>query len=77
MSKILKILKNHLVLFNFIFSFLFFRRKKKKNAILLVFQYKEDAIRPELSSPARFRFQGGSPERDGRTKEILVSNIGF
>ena len=32
-------------------------------------------MRPELSSPARFRTQGGSPESDGegRTKEILVS----
>ena len=37
-------------------------------------------MRPELSSPARFRIQGGSPERDRggqRTKEILVSNIGY
>ena len=49
----------------------------KKNAILLVFQYYEDGIRPELSSPPRFRFQGGSPERtdEGRRKEILVSEI--
>ena len=32
-------------------------RKKipRKKAILLVFQYKEDAIRPELSSPACFQ----------------------
>ena len=29
--------------------------KIKKNAILLVFQYKMGAIRPELSSPAHFR----------------------
>ena len=52
------------------------------NANLLVFQYKEDALRPELSSPAHFRIQGVSPERDGgggegRTKEILRSNLGF
>ena len=58
-------------------------KKEEKNALLLVFQYEEDAIQPELSSPARFRFQGGSPERDGggrRTEEqqeILVSNIGL
>ena len=57
------------------------KKKKEKNAILLVFQYQEYGIRPELSSPARFRIQGGYPERDGgrrrrRTKEILVSNIG-
>ena len=46
----------------------FFQKKKiknkngrifLKNAILLVFQYYEDVIRPELSSPDRFRFQGG------------------
>ena len=37
---------------------------QKKNAIFLVFQYKEDGIRPELSSPSRFRIQGGYPERD-------------
>ena len=30
-------------------------KKEKKNAILLVFQYQEDTIRPELSSPALFR----------------------
>ena len=36
-----------------------------KNAILLVFQYYEDAIRSELSSPARFRIQEGSPKPDG------------
>ena len=39
-------------------------KKKKKNVFLLVFQYKEDTIRPELSSPALFRIQGGSPDRD-------------
>ena len=31
------------------------KKKSEKKAILLVFQYKEDAIRQELSSPARFR----------------------
>ena len=36
--------------------FFFFAKKK---TIFLVFQYKDDAIRPELSSPARSRFQGG------------------
>ena len=63
-----------------LFSIFFFGEKKiaKKNAFLLVFQYQEDAIQPELSSPARFRFQGGQYERDGRrTKEILVSYIGY
>ena len=54
-------------------------QKKKKNAILLVFHYKKDAIRPEVSSPSRSRILGGYPERDGegRTEEILVSNIGY
>ena len=32
-----------------------FAEKKKKMAILFVFQYQEDAIRPKLSSPAGFR----------------------
>ena len=32
----------------------------KKNGILLIFQYKESAIRPELSSPAHYRIQGGT-----------------
>ena len=50
-----------------------------ENVIPLVLPIDEISLRPELSSPARFRFQGGSPERDGagRTKEILVSNIGY
>ena len=40
------------------------KKRKEKNAMLLVFQYKDDAIRPELSSPPCFRIQGGYPERD-------------
>ena len=48
------------------FSSLFlFVKNKKKNTIFLVFQYQEDAIRPELSSPARCRILGGYPEPDG------------
>ena len=45
------------------------RRKKpaEKNAILLVLKYQEDAIQPELSRPARFRFQGGQYKPDGQT----------
>ena len=47
----------------------------------LSFEYKEDLIQPELSSPARFRFQEGTLSvTDGgrrRTMEILVSNIGL
>ena len=45
------------------------KKKKKTNATILVFQYQEDPIRPEISSPSRFRFQGGYPEREGRTKD--------
>ena len=46
-----------------------YERKKifaeKKNAILLVLPIEEISFRPKLSSPARFRIQGGYPERDG------------
>ena len=54
----------------------FFQQKKieekkavKNFSILLVVQYQEDAIGPELSSPARFRIQSGQPERD---RAVLV-----
>ena len=50
-----------------------------KNANLLVLPIEEISIRPELSSPPRFRVQGGWSERERRTDgqmEILVSNIG-
>ena len=60
---------------------IFFSLAKNKNAIILVLQYKEDAIQPKLSSPACCRILGGYPELDGagrsRTEEILVSNIGL
>ena len=42
--------KNHFFFIFFVFEFFSF--SLKKNAILLVFQYYKDAIRPELSSPA-------------------------
>ena len=59
----------------YIFLLIFFCQKR--NAILLVFQYYENAIQPELSSPARFRFQGRHYERDGQAEpENLVSVIG-
>ena len=52
------------------FIFTFFA--EEKNVILLVFQYLEDAIRPELSSPTCFRILGGTlsltEEKDGRRK---------
>ena len=41
----------------------------QKNAIFLVLPIEEISLRPELSSPARFRFQEGSPERDIQTNE--------
>ena len=58
----------------------FLPKKKKKYAIILVLPIEEISLRPELSTPPRFRIQGGSPERDGRRteqQEILVSNIGL
>ena len=45
--------------------YFFSAEKKKKNAFLLVLPIEEISLRPELSSPAHFRNQGGSPERDG------------
>ena len=36
----------------------------RKNAILLVLPIENISLQPELSSPANFRIQGGSPERD-------------
>ena len=42
--------KSHFFLIFFVFEIFSF--SLKKNAILLVFQYYKDAIRPELSSPA-------------------------
>ena len=57
------------------FENIFFVAEKKES--LLVLPNEEISLRPELSSPPRFRIQGGSPERDERTKEILVSNFGY
>ena len=37
---------------------------KKNNDILLVLPIEEISLRPEVSSPPRFRIQGGSPEPD-------------
>ena len=56
-----------------------------KNAILLVLPIEDISLRPELSSPPRFRIQGRYPERygrtegqtDGRRTAIIVFNIGF
>ena len=51
------------------------KKRRKKMLYTLVFQYKEDAIRPELFSPARFRVQGGGTlsvtdgQTDGRMNE--------
>ena len=59
-----------------------FTKKKKTNAIRLVLPNEEISLWPVLSSPPRFRIQGGYPElhrREGwRTEqEIFVSNIGL
>ena len=74
--KILKIIKKSLFSKKYDNFKLFFLQKK----ILLVFQYYEDAIQPELSSTYHFRIQGwgGYPERDeGQRTENLVSNFGY
>ena len=49
-------------------------RRRKKNAIPLVLPIGEISLRPELSSPARFRFQGGSPKRYKQTTEERKSS---
>ena len=54
------------------------KKKKKlpeKNAILLVFNYQEDAIRPELFISSRFRIQGGYTERDGVGVVVVVGVV--
>ena len=56
------------------------KKEEEKNVIVLVFQYKDDAIRPELSSPPRFKIQGGGTlsvmKSEVRRTGILVSNFG-
>ena len=56
---------------------IFFFHRKKKNAIPLVLAIEQISLRPELSSPARFRIQGGSPECDGGEKEGNNKNTKF
>ena len=53
------------------FENIFCSAKPKKNAILLVLPIEDISLQPELSSPPRFRIQGGYPERDEgrRTKD--------
>ena len=46
-----------------------------KNAFFLFLLFKEISHRPELSSPHRFRIQGGYPERD--TGEVVVEVAGL
>ena len=51
--------------------------QQKKYDIHLVLPIEAISRRPELSSPPRFRIQGGWSERyERKTEEILVSNIG-
>ena len=49
-----------------------------KNPLPLPLPFEEISLRPELSSPPRFRIQGGtlSVMKDERSTEILMSNIG-
>ena len=42
----------------------FAKKRRRRNANLLVLPIEEISLRPELSCPPRFRFQRGSPERD-------------
>ena len=67
LKKSQKISKNHF--FSFLFITFFFAEKRKENAILLVLPIEEISLQQELSSPARFRIQGGYPERDGEEEE--------
>ena len=46
-----------------------------KNAIILVLSIEEIILQPELSTPPRFRFQGGSPECD--TGGVVVAGRYF
>ena len=51
---------------------------KKNNPILLVLPIEEISLRPELSSQAHFRIQGGYPERDtGGVVGIVVAGRHF
>ena len=43
-------------------------------AIPLVLPIEEISLRPELSSPPRFRIQGGSPECETQTNEQTNGN---
>ena len=47
----------------------------EKNAILLVLPFEEISIRPELSSPPRFRIQGGSTSVTDERTVIFMSII--
>ena len=48
----------------------FFCPKKKKFFFISVWPIKEISLWPQISSPTRFRIQGGgSSESDGRTEE--------
>ena len=64
----------------------FFEEKKKKKCrgkkcYILVLPIEEISLWLELSSPPRFRIQGGYPEHGGGRRrldmDILVSNMGF
>ena len=59
---------------------------KQKNAFFLVLLFREIHFQPELSSPTRFRIQGGgcctSMTQDGQRKKdectkLIVNNIEF
>ena len=61
MKKIWKIVKKSLFLKKIFVRYFI---SGKKNSILLVLPIEEISLEPELSSPARFRIQGGVPHRE-------------
>ena len=46
--------------------------KKFRKNILLVLPIEEISLQPEISTPPRFRIQGGTPERDGVRVVVVV-----
>ena len=52
-------------------------KRQKKYPIFLVSPIEDISLRPELSSPARFRIQGGYPERDGGVVGVIVAGQHF
>ena len=73
-----KIYKIHFF-FTFFLNFFFSPKKiRTKNAILLVFLYDDDSIRPELSKSSLFQISGGVPwvwHMEGRKSSCLILDV--